>query len=321
MLAIAVLVFGCQPAEESKPPAEDAVATETEAPVDDTAEQPPTKPVAQPPVAEEPEPEPALTPEPRPAKQPEPTTSGETEPAMESEGTEPALLPSAEPTDVVEMEKPVDLGPPLVDNADQLQKLDPEKPVWLDRQNKQVVVQGQVCARDVPLELFACLKDTKEHEAVITCDAKAITIHAGLLASGAVAGNPVKFAPKYEPATGTEIEVSVAYKDPSGKVITVPAQQWIIDNKTNKPMTAPWVFGGSYFWVDETTGEKIYQAEGGDFICVSNFSTAMLDLPISSSSANDALLFKANTPEIPALGTPVTLILKPKVNLTMGDQQ
>ena len=42
-------------------------------------------------------------------------------------------------------------------------------------------------------------------------------------------------------------------------------------------------------------GEKYYQADGGDFICVSNFPTALLDLPIASTQTNDSLLFTAAT--------------------------
>ena len=54
-------------------------------------------------------------------------------------------------------------------------------------------------------------------------------------------------------------------------------------------------------------------AESGDFICVSNFATAMLDIPVQSSQANDSLEFVAFTEHIPPLGTPVRMILKPKL--------
>jgi len=39
----------------------------------------------------------------------------------------------------------------------------------------------------------------------------------------------------------------------------------------------------------------------------------MLDLPIESSQANNALMFKAYTERIPPLGTPVTVLLRPKL--------
>jgi hypothetical protein len=73
------------------------------------------------------------------------------------------------------------------------------------------------------------------------------------------------------------------------------------------------VFGGSLFWTDPDTGKKYYQAERGDFICVSNFGTAMLDIPVKSSAENDDLAFQTFTDKIPPLWTPVRLILKPKL--------
>ena len=78
-------------------------------------------------------------------------------------------------------------------------------------------------------------------------------------------------------------------------------------------MTHGWVFAGSGFWTDPQTGQKHYQAEGGDFICVSNFPSAMLDLPIESTQANQGLLFEAFSKRIPPLGTRVRVILRPKV--------
>ena len=71
-------------------------------------------------------------------------------------------------------------------------------------------------------------------------------------------------------------------------------------------------YGGSRFWTDEETGKQYYQAEGGDFLCVSNFGTAAFDIPVESSQSNDALEFEAFTERIPPLGAPVRLILKPK---------
>ena len=59
--------------------------------------------------------------------------------------------------------------------------------------------------------------------------------------------------------------------------------------KTKKAMTYPWVFAGSEFYVDEETKKTYYMAEAGDFICVSNFPDAMMDLPIESTSDNDEL--------------------------------
>lgn len=193
-----------------------------------------------------------------------------------------------------------------------LKKLSPDAEVWLDPVKKQLVMRGEVVLRRGPLELFACLKRTKEHEAIVAVDTKAYVVHAGLIACGAEAGNPAKFQPEFTPARGTEIEVWVEWTDASGKKQRIDAREWIKDVKSGKAMTYPWVFGGSGFWTDPQDGKQYYQAEDGDFICISNFPSAMLDLPVESSSANTALMFEAFTDRIPPDKTKVLIYLVPK---------
>ena len=48
-------------------------------------------------------------------------------------------------------------------------------------------------------------------------------------------------------------------------------------------------------------------------MCVSNFGTAMLDIPVKSSKSNEELEFEAITKKIPPLGAPVHLVFKPKL--------
>jgi hypothetical protein len=192
---------------------------------------------------------------------------------------------------------------------------------WIDPKQKAVIVDGQVSLREGMLEMFACTKNSKEHESIIAANTKAYLVHAALLGLGAEPGHPVQFVPKYRPPTGTEIEVTVEWLDENGKLKSARAQDWIKDLETQKPMTHPFVFAGSSFWTDEETHKKYYQAEGGDFICVSNFSTAMLDIPVESSQANVELGFEASTERIPPLGAPVRMILKPKLKKEAGDRK
>ncbi len=192
-------------------------------------------------------------------------------------------------------------------------KLSPTYPIWLDPREKAVLVDGQICLREGMLEMFACTRNTKEHEAIVSANTKAYLVHAALLSLGAEVGHPVQFQPSYRPAAGTEIEVFVRWRDAQGKEQTARAQDWVRDVHTKKPMEHPFVFAGSSFWVDPDNGKKYYQAEGGDFVCVSNFGTAMLDLPVKSSQANEELEFEAFTEKIPPLGTPVRLVFKPKL--------
>jgi hypothetical protein len=235
------------------------------------------------------------------AKQPSETTSTSTN-ILEDENN-----PEFQP-----VEKPRDLGPPLVDNPETLKKMHPNYPVWIDPVKKQVVLVGEICQTNVPLEMFACLRGTKEHESIVDVPTEAFIVHGALLAIGAKAGAPVQFAPQYVPTTGSEIDITVRWKNSAGEIKTARAQDWVRDINTGKSLEQPWIFGGSGFWKDESTNKEYYQAEGGDFICVANFPSAMLDLPIKSSESNAELLFQAFTERIPPQGTPVTLILTPK---------
>lgn len=203
--------------------------------------------------------------------------------------------------------------PPALPEPIGARRLSPQHPIWIDIKEKAVLVDGQISLREGMLEMFACTRNTKEHEAVVSADTKAYLVHAALLGLGAEAGHPVQFQPTYQPATGTEIEVLVRWRDAQGKEQTARAQDWVRDIRTKKTMTHPFVFGGSSFWTDPETGKKFYQAEGGDFVCVSNFGTAMLDIPVRSSQVNDELEFEAFTERIPPLGTPVRLVFKPKL--------
>ena len=193
-----------------------------------------------------------------------------------------------------------------------LVRLAKEQDIWIDPKKKWVVLDGVVCLREGQLEMFACPRETKEHESIIAVNSKARFVHAALLAVGSRVGHPVKFEPKYEAATGTVVDIVVLWKDKKGQKQVMRAQDWVRSIRSKKILPYPWVFGGSGFWTDQTTGKRHYYGDGGDFICVSNFPSAMLDLPVESSQANSSLTFVANTENIPPRGTPVRMVLMPR---------
>jgi hypothetical protein len=190
-------------------------------------------------------------------------------------------------------------------------RLDKSREVWLDSKGQRIIVGGTICLREGQLEMFACPKGTKEHESVVSVNAPAHTVHAGLLALGAKEGQPVRFQPQYRPASGVVVDIQCVWIDDKGQQQTTKAQQWVKRVKTGKALQYDWVFAGSGFWVDGE--QRYYYGDAGEFICVSNFPTATLDLPIESTQANEELLFAAFTENIPPLGTPVQLILKPRL--------
>ena len=192
-------------------------------------------------------------------------------------------------------------------------RLSPTYEVWIDKENRRVVLGGAVCLREGQLEMLACLKKTKEHESLVAVNGRAFLAHAGLVAIGAEPGHPAQFRPQYKAADGAEIDITIYWNDEKGKRQQARAQEWLKNVKTGKEMTERWVFGGSGYWTDRDTGKRFYQAEEGDFVCVSNFVTAMLDLPIESSQQSGSLLFEANTTKIPPKGTRVSLVLTPRL--------
>ena len=220
----------------------------------------------------------------------------------------------------------VDLGDPIIDNPDDLVRLHPKQNIWFDKKNKTAVLHGAVGLNRGPLELFACtgrvtrdrsFKDRifadgpKAHESVLVFDIIPHLMHAALLASGAQPGKPAVFSPEFIPPSGTRIDVTLRWKDAEGNVQQTSAGEWVLDEQTKETMKTPFVFTGSMFMVNRD-GRRMYMGDAdGELICVSNFPSAVMDVPIESSGDNDSRLFIANEAKIPPCGTPVTMILKP----------
>jgi len=208
-----------------------------------------------------------------------------------------------------------DLGPPLVDNFKELIKLSPSYPTWIDPQKKRVVLVGEVCRATMGLEMFASLLSSeKDYESVIVVDTKAAIVHAALLKLGATPGQPVQFVPEYRAAWGTEVDIDLIWKNAQGQRQQAPAQEWMRDVHTHQPLPYRWVFAGSSFWKEPGTGREFYLGEGGYLICVANTSSAVLDLPIRSSGGLESREFETNVDRVPPRGTPVTLLLTPRLD-------
>jgi len=260
---------------------------------------------------------------------------------------------------------------------DKFTPLNRQKTVLLDVQGKRLLLKTKIVLREGMLEMLCCLKQTKEHESILSLDAKAYVVHTGLLALGVKPGKPVQFYPKYVPAEGQKINIFLQWKDKQGKFHRVAAQKWIrygvtryFSEKLNpypknlklpkksglfydeavkelvwfghmtkekrdnllkfsqnanyrkaiqslfaktqiKEMDTDWIFTGSQFFENRRTGKKAYAAEGGNFICVSNFPSATIDVKAKSSSNASDLLFESFTERIPPLDTEVTIELIP----------
>jgi hypothetical protein len=230
-----------------------------------------------------------------------------------------ATLAALAPAVVCGRAGPLGAAPPASDPAPaatadrhpELRRLSRTHDIWIDAPGRRAVVGAEVVLDRGPIEVFACPAGTKEHEAIVAARATAQLVHVALLAIGLEPGHPVEFNPEYVPAEGPAVDVRLRWKDADGAEREARAGDWIRNAETGKPLDVDFIFAGSVFWTDPLDGKEYYQADGGDLICVSNFPTATLDIPIESSQSNDALLFEVFEGRVPPRGTPVEIILAP----------
>lgn len=188
------------------------------------------------------------------------------------------------------------------------------KNVVLEIEGKQrrVIVQAAVCLREGPLEGLLTRKKAKEHEYLLAAEVDARHITAALLVAGATKGEPVTFNPKYVPASGSAIKITLRYRK-DDKTVTVTAREWIREAKSKQALDKDWVFGGSRFVPnpDDANKPTFYAANYGDIVCVCNMDSALLDLPVKSPKKFDNRVYEAATDKIPPKDTSVEVIFEP----------
>ncbi len=133
------------------------------------------------------------------------------------EQIDPALKPTKLPAEIFK--------------SDKLTPLNQKNTVFLDLPNKRLLLKTHVCLDRGMLEMLLCLKQTKEHESIVTVDAKAFTIHTGLLALGCEPGKAATYEPKFQPASGQNIDIFMHYVDTEGKLRRVEAGKWIRNSR------------------------------------------------------------------------------------------
>ncbi len=105
--------------------------------------------------------------------------------------------------------------------------LNKEATVLLDKKGKRVLLKTQVALRQGSLEMLCCLKQTKEHESILSLDAKAYVVHTALLAIDAKPGTPVQYNPEFQAPTGQKIDIYLNWTDDKGKGHRARAQSWV----------------------------------------------------------------------------------------------
>jgi hypothetical protein len=117
--------------------------------------------------------------------------------------------------------------PPAAKEAGDLTPLNKAGTVLVDLKGKRLLLKSEVVLREGLLEMLACIKQTKEHESILSVESKAQLVHAGLISIGAEPGSPAKFVPEYKGATGQPLNIFLTWTDASGKLHRDPAQTWV----------------------------------------------------------------------------------------------
>lgn len=204
------------------------------------------------------------------------------------------------------------------------EKPQPKLPgIVYDTQAGVMDIDAQIGAREAYLELIACISGTKEHESLVSINARAQHVHLALLLMGAKAGSPSRWVydeAKQEwrgvPPKGTKVKVSLLLpvKDEQTEEVTwveKPLTDFVYDGEKKQLTGDLFVFGGSRV-IKTEDGETIYQADAeGHLISLVSFGDETLSWPTPASKSNEELDWYTKTDAIPDAGTAVKLRLRP----------
>jgi hypothetical protein len=182
--------------------------------------------------------------------------------------------------------------------------------VRVDVKTRQVRVDAETLAVDAPLEFFAVMNGTSEHESVVRSPAKPSNVHLGLVMLGLEPGSPVQFSEatkQWLPPHGPPLRITMEYEQ-DGKPVSVPAYRWMREIKTKRPMPPmTWIFAGS-----RVMGDGNYAADvTGYLVSVVNFDLTLIDIPQLASNENESLQWERNADVMPPAGTKVTMVIEP----------
>lgn len=196
-----------------------------------------------------------------------------------------------------------------------------------------VDVDARVCLVKGMLELIACTKDSKEHEAIIAVDAKPSHIHTALLLLRAKPGHPAMYDREGTrfvslPPRGGEVDVFLLIKDAKGKETERPISDFITQAeqggytaevqpaegaKREKFPTHTFLFAGSVLNGDDKGPRDYLCDQTGNVISIATFGDELLCLPGVHDQADSLRMWQADGEKLPPLNSKVILRLRPHV--------
>jgi hypothetical protein len=166
------------------------------------------------------------------------------------------------------------------------------------------------------LELIATTPGPKgrEHEAIVTIDAKPSHIHLALVTLGLEPGHPLMNrregeAILTEPPAGPAVELFFVYEK-DGQTLETPVHEWVLDAETGEPLPAcQWLFTGSVF--KQWQGRAYYMAdEAGTIASLVNFGDDLIVRQTDTSQDTDFQQLQINKEVIAPYGSELVLRIR-----------
>ena len=167
---------------------------------------------------------------------------------------------------------------------------------------------------EIFLELIACSPNSREHETLLICDARASHIHAALLLAGFEPGTPAAWTfEKGEmiasPPSGDALTVTLVYTDEDGDEVVVDPADWIVHADTGaRPEIGAFVFSGSR--IVHYQNENRYDADfTGTLVGLASFGSEVIAWPepISPQASIDEPVWIADESTVPSGDVPVVI--------------
>jgi hypothetical protein len=202
--------------------------------------------------------------------------------------------------------------------------------VRVDRARRTVEFDGVVAADchhpetpDVYLEVVCCTPDTREHEALVVARVAPSLVHAALLLLGAEPGGPGGWRSEGNaivpvPPTGDTVDVAIVTRAADGGETEHDPAAWIRQASSGRTLReaepeCAWVFAGSR--IRSLGGREVYDADGtGQLVGLHTFGSETIAWTRveSPQAAVDEPQWLARNDAVPAMGTPVTVRLRPR---------
>lgn len=208
---------------------------------------------------------------------------------------------------------------PASDTAPALKEISPGvfdyNGIHLDKKNHRITFPGVVNQRQGLVEYLLVNDKGKVHESLLSTKMVPHDIHVALLLIGlkdptkensrettppsAIDAAYLQSAPKLE---GPSVKISVT-STRDGKPVETPAGNWILNLKTNRPMTnVPWTYNGSMIQ------DGVFLADQElSIVAVVTDPTALVNNP--REGYDDDQIWQAQEKSIPPLDTPVEITI------------